>query len=322
MKDWKPTANLKALKLRAELYALIRRFFAERKVLEVETPILSQAGNTDPNIESFQLHFVGPKASGAGLRWLRTSPEYPLKRMLAAGVGDCYELGRVFRNGEAGRRHNPEFTMLEWYRLGYTHHQLMDETAELVKDAMHLAGRRATVRDVSFRQLYHDSFGFDPLTVSEAELRGPLVVFDIDPAGLTRDDWLDLLMTHLIQPAIPANRIMLVYDYPASQCALAKIRPGDVPVAERFEVYVGPLELANGYHELTDAGEQRERFGRDLGMRQKRASLQPPVDERLLAAMPKLPACAGVALGIDRLLMAMLGSERIGDVMAFPFDRA
>jgi lysyl-tRNA synthetase class 2 len=322
MKDWKPTANLKALKLRAELYALIRRFFAERGVLEVETPILSQSGITDPNIESFQLQFVGPKAGGGGQRWLRTSPEYPLKRMLAAGVGDCYELGRVFRNGEAGRRHNPEFTMLEWYRIGSTHHQLMDETAVLVKDALHLAGRRATVRDVSFRQLYHDSFGFDPLTVSEGELRGPLVVFDIDPTGLTRDDWLDLLMTHLIQPAIPANRILIVYDYPASQCALAKIRPGDVPVAERFEVYVGSLELANGYHELTDAAEQRERFGRDLGVRQKRASVQPPVDERLLAALPKLPECAGVALGVDRLLMAMLGSDRIADVLAFPFDRA
>ena len=322
MKDWKPTANLKAMKLRAELYALIRRFFAERNVLEVETPILSQAGNTDPNIESFQLQFVGPKSGGAGQRWLRTSPEYPLKRLLSAGVGDCYELGRVFRNGEAGRRHNPEFTMLEWYRVGQTHHQLMDETAVLVKDALHLAGRRATVRDVSFRQLYHDSFGFDPLTVSEGELRGPLVVFDIDPTGLTRDDWLDLLMTHLIQPAIPANRILIVYDYPASQCALAKVRAGDVPVAERFEVFVGQLELANGYHELIDAVEQRERFGRDLGTRQKRASIQPPVDERLLAAMPKLPECAGVALGIDRLLMAMLGSDRIADVMAFPFDRA
>lgn len=322
MKDWKPTANLKALKLRAELYALVRRFFAERKVLEVETPILSQAGNTDPNIESFQLQFLGPKAGGIGQRWLRTSPEFPLKRMLAAGVGDCYELGRVFRNGEAGRRHNPEFTLLEWYRSGWTQHQLMDETAELVKDALHLAGRRATVRDVSFRQLYQDSFGFDPLTVSEGDLRGPLVVFDIDPNGLTRDDWLDLLMTHLIQPSIPANRILLVYDYPASQCALAKIRPGEVPVAERFEVYVGPLELANGYHELTDANEQRERFGRDLGLRQKRASMQPPVDERLLAALPKLPGCAGVALGIDRLLMAMLGTDRIADVLAFPFDRA
>ena len=322
MKDWKPTANAKALRLRAELYALIRRYFAERKVLEVETPILSSAGNTDPNIESFQLQFLGPKSAGAGMRWLRTSPEFPLKRLLAAGIGDCYELGRVFRNGEAGKRHNPEFTMLEWYRVGWTHHQLMDECAELVKDALHLAGRRATIRDVSFRQLYHDSFGFDPLTASEGELRGPLAVFDINPDGLTRDDWLDLLMTHLIQPTIPANRILIVFDYPASQCALAKIRPGDVPVAERFEIYVGPLELANGYHELTDAGEQRERFGRDLTTRQKRASVQPSVDERLLAALPKLPACAGVAMGVDRLMMAMLGTDKLGDVMTFPFDRA
>ena len=322
MKDWKPTANLKALRLRAELNALIRRFFAERGVLEVETPILSAAGNTDANIESFQLQFFGPRAAGAGLRWLRTSPEFPLKRLLAAGVGDCYELGRVFRNGEAGRRHNPEFTMLEWYRVGWTHHKLMDECAELVRAALHLAGKRATVRDVSFRQLYQDSFGFDPLTATEAELRGPLAVFDIDPSGLGRDDWLDLLMTHLIQPSIPANRILIVYDYPASQCALAKIRPGDVPVAERFEIFVGQLELANGYHELNDAAEQRERFGRDLATRQKRAAVQPPVDERLLTSLPKLPACAGVALGVDRLMMAMLGTDRIAEVMAFPFDRA
>ncbi|HMB56216.1 MAG TPA: EF-P lysine aminoacylase EpmA [Arenimonas sp.] len=322
MKDWKPTANVKVLRLRAQLYALIRKFFAERGVLEVETPILSMAGNTDPNIDSFQLQFIGPRSAGTGQRWLRTSPEFPLKRMLAAGVGDCYEMGRVFRNGEAGRRHNPEFTMLEWYRVGWNHHKLMDECAELVKEALHLAGRRATVRDVSFHQLYQDSFGFDPLTCSEAELRAPLAVYDIDPEGLTRDDWLDLLMTHLIQPSIPANRVMLVFDYPASQCALAKIRPGDVPVAERFEIFVGPLELANGYHELTDGTEQRERFGRDLATRAKRAAIQPPVDERLLAALPKLPGCAGVALGVDRLMMAMLGSERIADVLAFPFDRA
>ena len=322
MKDWKPTANLKALRLRAQLYGLIRKFFADREVLEVETPILSSAGNTDANIESFQLQFFGPKNAGVGQRWLRTSPEFPLKRMLAAGIGDCYELGRVFRNGEAGKRHNPEFTMLEWYRIGWNHHKLMDECAELVKQALHLAGRRATVRDVSFHQLYQDSFGFDPLTASEAELRGPLAVYDISPTGLVRDDWLDLLMTHLIQPSIPNNRILLVYDYPASQCALAKIRPGDVPVAERFEVYVGQLEVANGYHELTDATEQRERFGRDLATRQRRASIQPPVDERLLSALPKLPACAGVALGVDRLMMAMFGADRLAEVMAFPFERA
>jgi elongation factor P--(R)-beta-lysine ligase len=322
MKDWKPTANLKALKLRAGLYALIRQFFTERNVLEVETPILSQAGNTDPNIESFSLQFMGPRAAGAGQRWLRTSPEYPLKRLLAAGVGDCYELGRVFRNGEAGKRHNPEFSMLEWYRVGWTHHQLMDETAELVKAALHLVGLRATVRDISFRQLYQDKFGFDPLTVNEADLRSPLSLFDIDPEGLTRDDWLDLLMTHLIQPSLPTNRILLVYDYPATQCALAKIKADDSAVAERFELYVGPLEIANGYHELNDAGEQRERFGKDLSVRQKRAAVQPPVDERFLTSVSKLPQCAGVALGVERLLMAMLNTDRIADVIAFPFDRA
>jgi lysyl-tRNA synthetase class 2 len=322
MKDWKPTADLDALRLRASLYTLIRKFFAKRNVLEVETPVLSSAGNTDPNIESFQLQFHGPVVAGPGIRWLRTSPEYPLKRLLAAGVGDCYELGRVFRNGEAGKRHNPEFTLLEWYRCGFDHHQLMDECAELVKDALHLAGRRATIRDVSFRQLYQESFGFDPMTADEGELRAPLAVYAIDGDGLTRDDWLDLLMSHLIQPSIPGNRILLVYDYPASQSSLARIRPGDVPVAERFEVFAGPLEVANGFHELNDADEQRARFGRDLGQRQRRASLQPPVDERLLAALPKLPDCSGVALGVDRLLMAMQGTEKIADVLAFPFARA
>ncbi|KAA2286142.1 EF-P lysine aminoacylase EpmA [Arenimonas fontis] len=322
MKDWKPTAKPEALRLRAELYAMIRRFFAERGVLEVETPILSAAGNTEPNIESFRLRFEGPKGAGAPERWLRTSPEFPLKRLLAAGVGDCYELGRVFRNGEVGKRHNPEFTMLEWYRVGWDHHRLMDETAELLKAALALAGRRASVRETSFRQLYLDHFGLDPMTASEAELRAPLSVYDIDPRGLSRDDWLDLLMTHLVQPGIPANRILLVYDWPASQCALARIRPGDPPVAERFEAYVGPLEVANGYHELRDPVEQRARFETDLRRRQAREATLPPMDERLLASLGKLPDCAGVALGVDRLLMALLGTDKVSDVLAFPFERA
>jgi lysyl-tRNA synthetase class 2 len=310
------------LRLRASLYRLIREFFRGRGVLEVETPILSAAGNTEPNIDSFSTHFSGHVDAGARERWLRTSAEFPLKRLLAAGIGDCYELGRVFRNGEAGRLHNPEFTMLEWYRIGWTHHQLMDECAELVRDAMRLAGRSVSVRESSFRQLYHDNLGLDPLTASEAELRAPLAVFDINAEGLTRDDWLDLLMTHMIQPTIPANRVLMVYDYPKSQAALARIRQGDVPVAERFEIYLGPLELANGYRELGDAEEQRERFGRDLSRRQKRGAVQPPVDERLLAALPAMPDCSGVALGVDRLMLAMLGSERLPDVLAFPFDRA
>jgi lysyl-tRNA synthetase class 2 len=198
----------------------------------------------------------------------------------------------------------------------------MDECAELVKDALRMAGRSASIRESSFRQLYQEHFGLDPLTASEAELRAPLAVFDIRADGLSRDDWLDLLMTHLIQPSFPDNRILLVYDYPKSQAALARIRQGDVPVAERFELYLGPIELANGYHELNDAGEQRERFERDLSRRSKRGTVLPPLDERFLQALPNLPDCAGVALGVDRLLLAMLGGDRLADVLALPFDRA
>ena len=276
-KQWQSGADIKALHLRARLNALIRKFFSDRGVLEVETPVLSAAGNTDPNIESFSLHFAGAQAAGPAQRWLRTSPEFALKRLLASGVGNCYELGRVFRNGEFGHLHNPEFTMLEWYRVGWTHHQLMDECAELVKEALRLAGRSASVRESSFRQLYIDHLGIDPLTASEAELRGPLALFDIRAEGLSRDDWTDLLMTHLIQPSIPQNRILMVYDYPKGQAALARIRQGDLPVAERFELYLGPVELANGYRELNDPDEQRERVQRDLSRRRKRGAVEPPV---------------------------------------------
>ncbi|HZH44572.1 MAG TPA: EF-P lysine aminoacylase EpmA [Lysobacter sp.] len=321
--DWRPSAGFEALRLRARLNATIRAFFAERGVLEVETPIMSQAGNTDPNIASFALEFSGRTEGAPRTRWLRTSPEFALKRLLAAGIGDCYELGRVFRDGEAGGRHNPEFTMLEWYRVGWDHRRLVGETVELVQAALALVGRRAGVEEVSYRALYRDALGIDPLLADEEQLRAALGEVRIDPDGLTRDDWLDLLMTHRLQPTFPTDRLLAVYDYPASQCALAKLRADDPPVAERFELYLGPLELANGYHELQDAGEQRARFARDAAVRATRGHAAPPQDERLLAALDAgLPACAGVALGIDRLLMAMRGTERIADVLAFDFARA
>jgi lysyl-tRNA synthetase class 2 len=321
--DFRPTATLAALKLRARLNALIRGFFAERGVLEVETPMLSMAGNSDPNIASFSLGFSGRVDGAPRTRWLRTSPEYPLKRLLAAGVGDCYELGRVFRDGEAGDRHNPEFTMLEWYRAGWNHLDLIEETMELVRAALALVGRDARVERVSYRDLYRRHLGLDPATANEAALHSALGEIEISPEGLGRDDWLDLLMTHRIQPALAGDCLVAVYDYPASQCALARIRPGDPPVAERFEIYLGPLELANGYHELTDAAEQRLRFERDLAVRELRNACAPPLDERLLAALEHgLPSCAGVALGVDRLLMAMLDAARIDDVLAFGFSMA
>ena len=311
-----------SLQLRARLNALVRQFFAERGVLEVETPILSAAGNTDPNIESFTAAFSGHVDAGARERWLRTSPEYPLKRLLAAGVGDCYELGRVFRNGEAGGRHNPEFTMLEWYRVGWDHRHLMEETIALVEAALALVGRRAEVVVESYRQLFLDELGLDPIHAPIDELRVPLAEYGIGPDGLGRDDWLDLLITHKLQPAFPRDRITVVHDYPASQCALAKIRPGDPPMAERFELFLGRYELANGYHELNDGAEQRRRFERDNAMRRERGLREVPMDEHLLAVLDAMPDCAGVALGMERLLMCLAGTDAIADVLAFPFAEA
>jgi lysyl-tRNA synthetase class 2 len=328
MSAWQPSASIGALRLRARLNASIRQFFATRNVLEVETPILSAAGNTDPNIASFRAQFDGHVGAGSRERWLRTSPEFPLKRLVASGIGDCYELGRVFRNGEAGRRHNPEFTMLEWYRVGWDHRRLMQETAELVNAALSLVDRVATVRETTYRALFIDALGIDPLLADEASLRAPLDGIAIDPTGLRRDDWLDLLLTHRIEPGFARDELLIVHDYPATQCALARIRADDQPVAERFELYLGPIELANGYHELLDAVEQRTRFERDHALRDhsllhQGAHWKPPLDENLLAALGcGMPRCAGVAVGVDRLLGAMLNVDTIAETLAFAFDRA
>ncbi len=311
-----------ALELRARLYTLTREFFAERGVLEVDTPILSAAGNTEPNIEGFITDFSGHSDAGVRARFLRTSPEYPMKRLLAAGVADCYELARVFRNGEAGRRHNPEFTMLEWYRVGWDHRRLMDECAELVNTALGLVGLLCEIKKISYTKWFEHELDLDPNFASESDLRASLAAFDIEPDGLTRDDWLDLLVTHCLQPALPHGQITIVYDYPASQCTLAKIRDDDPPVAERFELYLGTHELANGYHELNDAAEQRARFDRDNARRRTRGQREMPIDENLLAVLNDLPDCAGVALGIDRLLMCLLNTDDIGEVLAFPFANA
>ena len=323
--SWMPSASRDAMRLRAWLNRLVREFFHARDVLEVETPVLSQAGNTDPNIASFSLEFSGRTDGAPCTRWLRTSPEFALKRLLAAGIGDCYELGRVFRNGEVGGRHNPEFTMLEWYRVGWNHEQLIEETAALVQAALALVGRSAQLRVVRYRDLYRDALGIDSFTADAAALRAALGEVVIDPQGLGRDDWLDLLMTHRLQPGFKVDEMLAVVDYPVSQCALARIAcdaQGD-SVAQRFELYLGPVELANGYHELRDATEQTARFANDVRVRQSRGAEVPPTDTRLLAALTSgLPGCAGIALGIDRLLMAMLGAAGIADVLAFEFPRA
>jgi lysyl-tRNA synthetase class 2 len=316
------TALRRAIELRAELYALIRKFFADRAVVEVETPILSEGGNTEPNIDSFSTTFSGHAGAGSRERWMRTSPEHAMKRLLALDVGDCYELGRVFRNGEVGRRHNPEFTMLEWYRVGWDHRRLIAETVDLVRGALGLVGREARVVDCTYRDLFRVELGVDPLSDPIDALRKPLAKVRIDDAGLSRDDWLDLLLTHKLQPEFPRDRITVIRDFPATQSALARIRDDDPPVAERFEAFLGPYELANGYHELTDATEQRARFERDNARRRARGQREMPIDERLLASLAEMPACAGVALGIERLLMCLANTDDIADVIAFPFADA
>lgn len=324
MDDWRPTGGFAAVRLRARLYAEMRGFFAGRGVLEVETPVMSVAGNTEPNIASFTTGFSGRTDGAPRTRWLRTSPEYPLKRLLAAGLGDCYELGRVFRDGEAGGRHNPEFTLLEWYRVGWDHHRLLDEVAALVRVSLGLVQREARLQRIAYRDLYRERLQLDPFLATDDELRNALGDVQVAPDGLGRDDWLDLLMTHRLQPAFDPAVMLAVHDWPATQAALARLRAtGEgFAVAERFELYLGPVELANGYHELRDPAEQRARFERDLAVRRSRGAALPPLDERLLAALDHgLPACAGVALGVDRLLMAMLGTPRIADVLAFDFAR-
>jgi lysyl-tRNA synthetase class 2 len=316
------TASESALRLRAALNRLIREFFEARGVLEVETPILSRAGNTDPAIDSWIARPAG--YPGVASSWLRTSPEYPLKRLLAAGVGDCYEMGRVFRAGERGRRHNPEFTMLEWYRVGWDHLRLADEVVELVQFALALVGRRATVHITAYRELFRRTVGLDPFTANNPELDAALVSFNVH-GDLDRDDRLNLLLTHAIEPEFPQDRITVVHGFPPSQAALSRVVPGSdgLPEARRFEVYLGPVELANGYHELADPEEQRARFELDLSRRQREGRAQPPIDEALLAALESgLPDCAGVALGVDRLLMAMLGIDRIADVLGIPHEMA
>ncbi len=320
---WRTTASAGVLQQRAELYRVLRQFFHARHVLEVETPMLSEAGNTDPNIESFHVQFSGTTQAGKPTRWLRTSPEFALKRLLASGVGDCYELGRVFRNGEFGRKHNPEFTMLEWYRVGWNHLQLIDECIALLQQVFALKAVDLQVQRFTYQELFKASIGINPHTASEAQLCAAVqAVIDINLQGLRRDDLLDLLLTHCIEPKFPAQQLTVIYDFPASQCALAKIRSDANPVAERFELYLGSVELANGYHELTDANEQNLRFDNDLALRQQRSLPCPVKDQHLINALPQLPACAGVAMGIDRLMMSLFALDSIKACIAFDFSRA
>lgn len=312
---WRPSATLDTLRARARLYAAVRVFFSARGVLEVETPVLSQHATVDRHIDSFRT------LDG---RWLHTSPEFAMKRLLAAGSGPIWQLARVFRLEESGRHHSPEFSMLEWYRPGWDHQRLMDEVQALFAD---LGAAQGPFARHSYRDALREHAGVDPFDATLAELQAAGARHGLQPpqqaGGAARDFWLDGLMSLAVSPRLGLDRPEFIHDFPASQSALARVRPGDPPLAERFELFWRGLELANGFHELADADEQRRRFSAELAERGAQGRVQPPADQHLLQALAAgFPDCAGVALGLDRLLMLMLDLPRLADTLAFDAQRA
>lgn len=311
--DWRPSATRAALELRATLASRVRAFFSATGSLEVETPALSVHAPTDPNIESVPIALPG-----AGVRWLQTSPEFPMKRLLAAGVGDCWQLCRVFRGGEAGRVHNPEFTMLEWYRVGWDDARLIDEVDAVVRDALSGFRDLGPTERIGYEEAFERGTGI-AFHDADADACGKLLGepdLDLEPG-----QWHDLVMGRRVIPSLGRGAPCFITDFPASQAALARLRDEDH--AARFELVIDGIELANGFHELTDADEQRKRFERDNAARRSRGLPEMPMDESLLAAMAHgLPDCAGVALGFDRLVMLAASAETLASVTAFPSERA
>ncbi|MBW5835772.1 elongation factor P--(R)-beta-lysine ligase [Yersinia enterocolitica] len=320
--SWQPSAPIANLLKRAAIMAEIRRFFADRGVLEVETPTMSQATVTDIHLVPFQTRFVGPGAADGLTLYMMTSPEYHMKRLLAVGSGSIYQLGRSFRNEEAGRHHNPEFTMLEWYRPHYDMYRLMDEVDDLLQQILDCDSSER----LSYQQAFLRHLDIDPLSADKAQLREAAAKLDLSNIADTeedRDTLLQLLFTVGVEPHIGRDKPAFVYHFPASQASLAVISTEDHRVAERFEVYFKGIELANGFHELTDGDEQLKRFEQDNRSREKRGLPQHPIDMNLIDALKHgLPDCSGVALGVDRLVMLALGAERLSDVIAFPVNIA
>ncbi|WP_414829733.1 elongation factor P--(R)-beta-lysine ligase [Alteromonas sp. H39] len=320
--SWQPTTTHQARLARATLLKTLRAFFDDRQVLEVDTPLLSSATVTDVHLDAFHTLFDHSATGKPQALWLQTSPEYAMKRLLCADSGPIYQICKAFRHEGQGRYHNPEFTMLEWYRPGFDHQDLMAEV-----DALLVATLACEPADkVSYQHVFLDYTGIDPLGTSLTELIDALARFNIDisaPETLDEDSILQLLFSQEIEPKIGLDRPVMVYGFPASQAALAKINACDPRTADRFEVYFKGIELANGFYELSDATEQRKRFIADNAQRKSMGLPEKPVDEHLLQALESgLPDCAGVALGIDRLLMLKTGASSISEVISFPVATA
>lgn len=311
--DWRPGASQRVLLERGAMLQQIRSFFAEREVLEVSTPVMLAATAAEPHLHSFRVE------AGGGNRYLQTSPEFAMKRLLAADSGPIYQLCPCFRRDEASDRHNPEFTMLEWYQPGYGMAQLMEEVAELVAEVLGID----EFGQLSYRHLFEDHLGLNPHSATTAELEGlAREHLELQVGEMDRSGWLDLLMSHLIEPQLQGA--VFAYEFPVEQASLSRIfetHEGDT-VACRFELYIDGMEIANGYHELLDADELQRRADQDNALRRQRGLPEVPVDPRLLAAHQHgLPDCAGVALGVDRLLMLKCGVASIDEVLTFSSGR-
>jgi lysyl-tRNA synthetase class 2 len=320
--EWRPSASIEVLKQRALILQKIRHFFAVRDVFEVDTPSLSHATVSDEHLHSFATQFNHPFAPQACTLYLQTSPEFAMKRLISAGSGAIYQICKSFRNEETGSFHNPEFTMLEWYRPGFNHLQLMTEIDELLQ--MVLSCEKA--ERVTYQDIFKEQLGCDPLTATLNDIKTLTKQYgygEIAASENNKDTLLMLLFSQHVEPNIGQNRPCFVMDFPASQAALAKISPTNPLVAERFELYFQGIELANGFHELTDGPEQHRRFQQDNIIRQSKGQDMMPIDQNFIAALNfGLPACAGVALGIDRLLMLALNCSKINQVIAFENSRA
>jgi len=320
MSGWQPAAGVQAAKNRAAMMRRIRDCFDAAGVLEVDTPALSPYAVSDTQIESLE---IGESLVSRRPMFLHTSPEFSMKRLLAAGYPDIFSICRVFRDGESGTRHQPEFTMIEWYRLGFGLQAIVDDTIRVIKAALASALPRHRPDQFEYRDIFQQVTNIDPLTATVEDLAAAAQADDAlgKAIGGERDDWLDLILATQIAPQFKKDRLTVLRHYPASQAALARLCPDDLRCADRFEVFFGPVELANGYVELTDAREQLQRMHADDEARRRRHRAVRPHDRLLLAALEAgLPACAGVAMGLERLQMIHDRTDDIRDVMTFSFE--
>ena len=328
--QWKPSCDIELLRLRANVLSAIRAFFEQRSVLEVETPLLCHATGTDPQLDFFSsFYHCVPNEKGIKDKemFLQTSPEFAMKRLLAAGSGSIFQICKAFRNGESGRLHNPEFSILEWYRVGFSLEQLIDEVAELISQLMKNHCNLEPVYKVSYRELFEQVTGLNPLVfcqekyahyASENAMSDAISICENDHAM-----WLDLIFSYKVQPVLANHQISMVYGYPAIQSSLARINKLSPLIADRFEVFISGIEIGNGFFELSDAKEQEQRFDQEIKSRNSKGLPLVEKDNLFLEALQSgLPDCSGIALGLDRLLMVMANVGTLNDVMAFPFDKA